>query len=827
MITPNLHALDLNDWSSFPLEATDIVINNQQEIIGLADGGRSFKVSMDTQRALRLPGRFKVILTSSDGQVLAITQQGNLFALDSRRWKKIGDNIEGNHFFIGGSQLFSVKENKLKKQLIDPPYGKLAGGQAGKNATAVKKLEKTSQSAVVSRLETVALQKVLPVEPGKFTYTDMDDNLLVVTEKANKLLAKNIDHILYADKRFIAAKSKSRDVVLFLIHDEKGKKIKFENSHDVKAILVNGRDEMSVIDGRNIFTSPTTVSEFLGLASPQNFPDKFKLVKSKLTASSVAIGPDGLFLISETGGLKFVDAKRKLHALPGRVADFANAAIGQLWAVNHIGQIFFFDKGKWKHIKGLAKSISARGRSVMIIDDKDRVQFYSWKTKKFKPVSRYKGTKVYVQNQATFWLMQEKGALLKCSKGLKCKRFSKKKFTDVSIAKDGTVYGLDDRLNLSRFNQGKFEKLRLNIKDFRQVVGIDSANLLVLDDSNRLYVTEDFEFGNQLMPNFVSSFQSVKPITDPLRVGGKILLNGKKMSPRAIKRSAYAPNGGFRYKRDYKQYTVSNSLYFLDFNMGKDGRLWALSLTDVFQFHEKTQTFKLYNSINFGSREQKFQGLPPTISVSSITSDHEGRIWAVRQASTEVYYQERPKGRFKKTELPALRGTANITDITIDAAGAVYVAGGEVFKWESDRRRFKPLTGGGGPYIRVSSGPAGSLWAVDHRDDAFEWIGGKKYKRPIGAKFNIQDIDISVEGIVYATTKTQRRGPNEPGSGVVISPESSIECELAIYDPDTQKFTKVHRKGSHYAQFVAVAADGTPWTASAPCGSNNIIRADS
>ena len=59
MITPNLHALDLNDWSSFPLEATDIVINNQQEIIGLADGGRSFKVSMDTQRALRLPGRFK------------------------------------------------------------------------------------------------------------------------------------------------------------------------------------------------------------------------------------------------------------------------------------------------------------------------------------------------------------------------------------------------------------------------------------------------------------------------------------------------------------------------------------------------------------------------------------------------------------------------------------------------------------------------------------------------------------------------------------------------------------------------------------------------
>lgn len=825
MVVSNLNALDLKEWDSFRLKAKDIVVNQQQEIIGLTDDGRTFKLDMDTRSVSRLPGSFYSILANREAGTLAITRQGNIFKLGGKRWKKILTDIKGRNFSLGHSYLFSLDENKLNKYSLGNKSDRAANKKIGMNTGTKKGFSSSGDGAVEARLEGVLMKQIKKSGPSQFAFLDMNDNLTIADQKKVRIIANNIDHILYSDQRFIAAKSKSRDVAFFIIQNKRVKEIRFKNSHNVKSIVVNGRDEMTVIDGESIFTSPETVDAILGLKAPRDLPKRYMLADTKLTASRAFFGPDGLFLVSEVGVLMFVGSKGSLSSIPGRVAQMSNSAIGQLWAVNHTGQIFFFDKGKWNKINGLAKSISARGRNVIIVNDKNQVQFYSWKSKKFKSTGLKGAEKIVVQNQSTFWIIREKGSLFRCTKGAKCNRIAIKA-KNISIAGDGTIFVLDDKQNLHRLDQNKFERVLLNVKSLREVIAISTTNLLVLNESSQLYATKKFTIGNSIKAGFASIFEKVRFTPNAMRVGGEMLLYGKKFKPNKIKKSAYAPNGGFRFKRDYKQRLITNSVYFLDFSMGKDGRLWAVSASDVFQFHEKTQQFKRYDSINFGRREQKFLGLPPAVAISSITSDHEGKIWAARNNSTYIYYQERLKGRFKQAKLPSVRGAGNITDITIDADGTVYVAAGEIYKWESNKRRFKPYTRGGGPYVRVSSGPAGSLWAVDARDQAFEWVGGRKEKRPNPGKFNIQDIDISVEGIVYATTKTQRSGPNEPGNGVVVSPPSNIECELAIYQADRKRFKKVHRKGTHYAQFVAVAADGTPWTTSAPCGSNNVIRAD-
>ena len=98
----------------------------------------------------------------------------------------------------------------------------------------------------------------------------------------------------------------------------------------------------------------------------------------------------------------------------------------------------------------------------------------------------------------------------------------------------------------------------------------------------------------------------------------------------------------------------------------------------------------------------------------------------------------------------------------------------------------------------------------------------------VGGKIEGQDIDVSVSGIVYATTRSHDTLPNIPeGYGTYDSEGHEghhIKCELYKYNPIKKLFEQVWKKGSQYAQRVAVAEDGSPWTVRSSCQDNHIYK---
>ena len=63
--------------------------------------------------------------------------------------------------------------------------------------------------------------------------------------------------------------------------------------------------------------------------------------------------------------------------------------------------------------------------------------------------------------------------------------------------------------------------------------------------------------------------------------------------------------------------------YLFDISMGRDGVLWNLTNSNVFQYSEKKKEFLRYNASNFKDKRQKFLGLPSNVTASSIISDND------------------------------------------------------------------------------------------------------------------------------------------------------------------------------------------------------------
>ena len=58
-------------------------------------------------------------------------------------------------------------------------------------------------------------------------------------------------------------------------------------------------------------------------------------------------------------------------------------------------------------------------------------------------------------------------------------------------------------------------------------------------------------------------------------------------------------------------------------------------------------------------------------------------------------------------------------------------------------------------YTKISSGLPGTLWAINEDRNIYEYLNGKMNKRyKVGGKIEGQDIDVSVSGIIYATSRS-------------------------------------------------------------------------
>ena len=798
-------ALDIADWPSFGFKAVEVLAYSGQEMIALDKNNRGYRVNFNTRESSTLAGRFKVLRLEGDSRVWALSRLGNLYSFSDPMWRKFKLKYKIENFSVTSLRIYSIYKGRLNI------FDKKGKTRSNKNLSKLKNLK-----SFFSR--------------GKNGYVFLTKNgqLTSLIGERKKIIEKGVEKILFFGPNYFAVKKKKNGaVVLYYNPLSKLKRLTFTNSAGVNAMTLSGYGYLLASNGVRVFKSTFTLAELLGRGRKTYVAKRLKFRKlKKITALKIFGGVDGIFRKTGTGDLQFWShGKKKFLYFPGRVSELSISGNSELWAINMLGRIFHYRSGDWEQKNGLARSISARGDHVLIVDETGKVEKYDWKGKRFRSLG-IKAKSVHVQNQYVFWVIGPKNEIFRCRK--KCRRISGYA-RKLSISAEGVVFAIGKKYRLLRFDGKKFSPINTKAKLITDIASSHKGDIWLLDDAYEIHAPHDYLKPKQTVRT-LRDFGVSGRIEEHVTIGeGHAILHDKKFHSRDLKLSANAPNGGFKFKARMRRKAISNSHYFLDLSMGRNGRLWALTSTKVYKYHEKSGRFKEFTKTNFTRPEhQKYLALPRGVTVSSIISDKEDRLWVVKAGnSREVYWQEKKKGRFVKTVVGKPPDAKPITDITVDVSGNVFVAAGQIYKFNYKRKKFdkyKKLNKG--DCIRLSSGPSGTLWVVDNKGNLYEQVAGKMEKRPKRGSFTAQDIDISNHGIVYATTKTHKTQANEPGAGQVVNPARDRLCQLRKYNSLKGKFEKVGKPNEHFSQFVAVAADGTPWMTCAPSGSNTVYRGE-
>lgn len=788
--------VDTGDWLVLPMEANGLSVLSEEELLYLDGSGNARRLNTESGRVRRMAGRFKLLKRGPKGRIWAATGLGNVFFLRNGVWRGFDSEMPVDDLSITENRLFILSKGRIH-----------AYSHNGEKRPTPERLAAVTDA--------VSLHGSAE---GGFVLLRDNGVLARLGGEEDEVLEQDIHRVLLMRPDLYILRNKIGKLIFQVRQQQKSRRIVADNSAEIVSMAVSPAGRLWALGGRGVYRVPFTLANLRTGKDDDSHRRALKFAKMKLTALRLFAGPDGVFRLNPTGTLELWSPKKKeFIEFPGRVVELAVAGNGQLWAINALGRIFHFDDGEWKQQSGLATSISARGEDVLIVDGKWRVRRYDWGKKAFVK-NGFTARFVAVQNQAVFWLVKEKGDIFRCAQG-RCHRIEGKA-EKISISPEGVVFMVDDKGHLHRYDGRKFR----NVKTPGDRV-IDMAAGLkglpwILDEENVIHAA----YAKKAKAAEVAGEDVYEPVkssshTDTLGVGAA-LVSGMILKSGKLSKSADAPNAGFVFEKRMKITTVPNTVYFVDFAMGRDGRLWGLRTDRVFQYLERDEKFRVYKTANFSRADQPYHGLPSGITVASIISGADERIWVVPESSTTVYWQKKKGGSFTSTEIT--KAETDITDITIDVAGNVYVAAGEIYRRDAGKKSFYKFYAKGRPFVRVSSGPAGTLWAVNSSGQAYELVAGKMEKRPRKGVFTVQDVDISVDGVVYATSKTHTTADNEPGAGVTVSPISGLICRLRKWNARNGSFDRVGK--FKHAQFVAVSKDGTPWMTCAPSGNTAVYR---
>ena len=867
----NLSAEYINvyQWDYLKLSVRDIIPYKDSKVIVLKKNNKSAIIDISSLSERPIAGFFKKIKSGPNNMIWGLHKNNFLYSFSDPVWKRVKLNKQIEDFSISFNAIHSIKRGQIRsydffgneiifhslsklkkiKQILFPDTSMVLLLEKSGNLKIFRGKKKSSKKLIKLSKKTI----IQPYEWSNYrskifrnNYQSKKYRKLHFSKKIKidyqflkdlklKKLHTNVSKILFANDKYAYVMLKNKTIIFYDFTEKKIQSIKNKNSIKIKSLVQNSYGNLLAIDNNKLYVSKHNAEQ---IDTKEN---KKKYVKKKLTfkklnieASSIYYGPDGTFIKNKLGLIQLINNKN-FSTISGRLRQISNPGNGELWGINYLGRIFYYKNKKWVQIRGLAKSISAKGAKILIIDENNLVKEFNWKNKTFISL-RVKADKVFLQDNKTFWVLKQ-NIVYQCI-NTNCRK-KNGKFKKISISPEGIVFGLNIQNQLERYDGKNFKKANISVRYINDFIAIKNADVILIDSKYNL-LTSDKSIKILVDKKKMKYFSQIR-FDENATVGkGLSILRGKKTTLTEMSNSVAHSLQGFRYRRNFNVEKITNQYYFYDFNMGRDNRLWGVTpYNTIMQYHVKDKEFKNYTSSNFQSVNQKHLGVPP-VSVQRVISDKHERIWAIQDASKTVYYQERKKGLFKFTTIPSAHD--NIRDITVDDDGNVYVAAGDIFKWNYSKKKFENFITNNN-YTKISSGLPGTLWAINENRNIYEYFKGKMIKRyKVGGNIEGQDIDVSVSGIIYATSRSHSNledipegyGTYQQNFGEVFNaarafaPQGNeggdIRCRLYKYNPIRKLFEQVWTTGSQYAQRVAVAEDGAPWTIRSSCQNNHIYK---
>jgi hypothetical protein len=849
--------INIYQWDYLKLSVEDLIPYKDSKVIVLKKNNRPAIIDISSLLEKSIAGVFSKIKLGPNNNIWGLNKNKNLYYFSDPIWKRFKQNIKIEDFSISHNAVHSIKRGRIisydlsGKQIIYNSLSKLKNIKQilfldinmvllleengnlkifrGKKKP-LKKYVKKIQKSIIQSFE---WKRNYQTRKNRNDYKTKNIKKLSITNNVQvnyqflkdikfKKIQNNVSKILFANEKHAYVILKNKTIIFYDLTERKIKSIKNKNSIKIKSLVQNSYGNLLAIDKNKLYVSKINVEQIDTKENKKKYIEK-KLTFRKLNieASKIFYGPDGTFIINKLGLLQLINSNRKFITIPGRLKNITNPGNGEIWGINYLGRIFYFKNKKWIQMRGLAKFISSKGAKVLIVDENNLVREFNWKNKTFTNL-KIKAEKVFLQDSLNFWILRD-NRIYSCKKRT-CKR-KDGRYKKISISPEGIVFALNIGNQLERYNGKNFKKVKTSTKDIIDFIAIKNAEVILINKDYNLLTSNKNNILKENKKN-VKYFLTNKYDENATVGKGFSILRGKKTTSSQMSNSVAHSSQGFKYKSRFQVEKIINQHYFYDFNMGRDNRLWGVTpYNSIMQYHVKSKEFINYTSSNFQSVDQKYLGVPP-VGVQRIISDKHERIWAIQDGSQTIYYQEQKKGLFKFTTIPSAHDS--IRDITVDDHGNVYVAAGDIFKWNYNKKKFEKFISNN-HYTKISSGLPGTLWAINEDRNIYEYLNGKMNKRyKVGGKIEGQDIDVSVSGIIYATSRSHDHLEDIPEGFGTYSPEghegNHIRCRLYKYNPIRKLFEQVWTTGSQYAQRVAVAEDGAPWTSRSSCQNNHIYK---
>ena len=766
-------------------------------IFGLKKDNTVFQLNISTNHIKKLPGNFKKI-QSTKGVVYALSFTNEIYQYNGSIWVKLPLKYYVNDFELNPKEIFFRRSNGVWYAQSLIPNG---------------------QTKTLPFPKETAFQYLNRLPDKSYLALDNKNNLLKIDRKKRSIISSDVSSVLHLKNNTIIYSLLNKDIF-----------IKIGSQKPIKASVKNTTyHSVGLLSSNKFFAARNNavIKSNISLEKSAGFLDNFDIRprKTNNTASALYSGNGVLFIKSLTGNF-FIRRNNKYKLIPGKPLDIAVGNIDNIYTRDAFGNVLHIEGKKNRPLKVSAIDLSVRDNQVLLINHKKELLRYNRSTRSFVKLGK-KADEVFLEDTNTYWLTLKNGKVQRCQAGL-CKTINKKiiKFTNSPL---GLLLALDDKGTIHTWKDRKFKKINIGKKQVRDIAFESDDQLWILDKDYKIvniklkFLKGDIGSHNINKKEFERKVKTLSFVTKfkPKRY----FVNGNLLSSSQAKLTAASPNIIMKSRslKKLKTKEVDEKAYLFDISMGRDGVLWAISNSNVFQYSEKKKVILRYNASNFKDKRQKFLGLPSNVTASSIMSDKEGKIWVVERNSKKVFYQKSKKGKFFSV---TLNSKSNITDITIDNSGNVYLAATEVFRFDYHKDKFRKLKLPNFNFKRITSGVRGSLWLVNLKGELFELLGGKIYQRNNLSNFIAQDVDMSILGEVYVTSDTHKTRANEPGNNVTATPLADLRCNLERYNPTRKKLEKTGKNTSGKSQYVAVSYDGTPWITCSPSGSNLIFRAE-
>ena len=601
-----------------------------------------------------------------------------------------------------------------------------------------------------------------------------DKRVMYVKPSGEKHTIKNVNKLFCAEGNNILYQGSDQKIYHYSLITKNSVEIKFAPRQDYSNLILDKFNKIIIeIDNNINFTEQLPdslfrrpLSEvFSGSPKVTQLNDEFIVDLWSSGDVVFAKNVDGIVGILDPINLTMMSTGLRVQNI--QIID-ENASL----FLNYYGQVWILNNGKLEKENYLAKDINISKNGLFYIDEHSSASFSKLDGRSGENL-REKFSFIIGDNYPIFYGVAQNGDLFNCN--INCDLIARD-VLKIAKTSNGILYFLSQDQKIYAIDGA--DVFQVPVKNFNiiDLAAFGEGSIWVLDeDFNASLISYNPDIDNQKwinanIPSFkIKNDKSIRKIKDD------VIISGHYMKGRIFSKfqKDLLKSGSLQFEINGTLITIEELLTVpstsnINFSIGRDGRIWIVVDGTVYLFSVKKKRFLKYNSKNFRSELDFFEGLP-NVEVGAIISDAHGRIWFSELEKNFIFGQLNVGEKFSRFEVDSFYPKKvsqqdlydevfQYIDLTVDINDTVYAANGYVFKYNARLKQFDhvKIKGGpdwkrNGPFLKISASYPNQIYTLGLEGQLSSLTNGKLKDIRIKRSVTYSDVEVGIDGILWAT----------------------------------------------------------------------------